>query len=268
MIPPTARNPATTAPRAKFPPNDMRCALPRPARGERVGVRGSIRRAESEGQNLRRRRTTRIAQNRGEAPSPSFASLSRPLPARGERRKTTLSSLRGANATKQSRFPRKPLDCFAHARNDDARSDLATRLRARALLTTTLRKNPASKRGRRSAERRMTAIAAQSAAARRFEGAPAFRRFTAAFTTGYHPDGSAPEPGFPKARRIGVLPVRRTTRLELSTLRADRSFCRPTGDPEPPGCGSAIPPAGTASHSASQVCLSGKAPSVSGTERM
>jgi hypothetical protein len=43
------------------------------------------------------------------------------------------------------------------------------------------------------------------------EGAPAFRRFTAALATGYHPDGSAPEPGFLKARRIGVLPARRTT---------------------------------------------------------
>jgi hypothetical protein len=34
-------------------------------------------------------------------------------------------------------------------------------------------------------------------------GAPAFRRFTAALTIGYHPDGSAPEPGFLKARRAG-----------------------------------------------------------------
>src|SRR5580692_12808134 len=32
-------------------------------------------------------------------------------------------------------------------------------------------------------------------------GAPAFRRFTAALTTGFYPDGSAPEPGFLKARR-------------------------------------------------------------------
>src|SRR6516165_1080268 len=59
----------------------------------------------------------------------------------------------------------------------------------------------------------------------------------AALATGYHPDGSAPEPGFLKARRQGVLPVRRRG-LELSTLRADRSFCRSTGDPEPPGSGS------------------------------
>src|SRR5215831_951465 len=58
----------------------------------------------------------------------------------------------------------------------------------------------------------------------------------AALATGYHPDGSAPEPGFLKTRRIGVLPVRRIG-LELSTLRADRSFWRSTGDPEPPGSG-------------------------------
>jgi len=42
-------------------------------------------------------------------------------------------------------------------------------------------------------------------------GAPAFRRHAAALATGYHPDGSAPEPGFLKARRIGVLPARRIT---------------------------------------------------------
>jgi len=56
----------------------------------------------------------------------------------------------------------------------------------------------------------------------------------AALAIGYYPDGSAPEPGFLKTRRIGVLPLRRI-RLELSTLRADRSFCRSTGDPKPPG---------------------------------
>ena len=47
----------------------------------------------------------------------------------------------------------------------------------------------------------------------------------AALATGYYPDGSAPEPGFLKTQRQGVLPVRRIG-LELSTLRADRSFCR------------------------------------------
>jgi hypothetical protein len=32
-------------------------------------------------------------------------------------------------------------------------------------------------------------------------GAPAFRRFTAALAKGFYPNGSAPEPGFLKARR-------------------------------------------------------------------
>jgi hypothetical protein len=42
-------------------------------------------------------------------------------------------------------------------------------------------------------------------------GALAFRRYAAALATGYYPDGSAPEPGFLKTRRTGVLPVRRMT---------------------------------------------------------
>ena len=67
----------------------------------------------------------------------------------------------------------------------------------------------------------------------------------AALATGYHPDGSAPEPGFPPTNRAGVLPAWPNC-LRLSTLRADRSFCRSTGDPEPPGSGLAIPRAGTA----------------------
>jgi hypothetical protein len=66
------------------------------------------------------------------------------------------------------------------------------------------------------------------------EGAPAFRRFTAALATGYHPDGSAPERGFLKARRNEVFCPFAASRLELSTLRGDRSFCRPTGAPRPP----------------------------------
>ena len=61
----------------------------------------------------------------------------------------------------------------------------------------------------------------------------------AALATGYHPDGSAPEPGFPKTDLAGVLPARPSC-LRLSTLRADRSLCRSTGDPEPPGSGLAI----------------------------
>ena len=50
-------------------PGEKLISVTCPGGGERVGVRGPIR----------------WAQNRGEAPSPSFASLSRPLPARRER---------------------------------------------------------------------------------------------------------------------------------------------------------------------------------------
>jgi hypothetical protein len=82
----------------------------------------------------------------------------------------------------------------------------------------------------------------------------------AALATSCHPDGSAPEPGFLKARRQGVLPVRRI-RHELSTLRADRSFCRPTGDPEPPGNGWHIRARAPPLASVFQACPSGKAPS-------
>jgi hypothetical protein len=62
----------------------------------------------------------------------------------------------------------------------------------------------------------------------------------AALATGYYPDGSAPEPGFPRRPLTGVSPASPTKRTDmprLSTLRADRSLCRSTGDPKPPGSG-------------------------------
>ena len=58
----------------------------------------------------------------------------------------------------------------------------------------------------------------------------------AVLAAGYYPDGSATEPGFPKTDFASVLPAWPAC-LRLSTLRADRSFCRSTGDPEPPGSG-------------------------------
>jgi len=77
-------------------------------------------------------------------------------------------------------------------------------------------------------------MSAHRAAAHPWLDAPAYRRFTAALATGYYPDGSAPEPGFPKSQARWVFcPL--ASSLRLSTLRADRSFCRSTGDPEPPG---------------------------------
>jgi len=79
------------------------------------------------------------------------------------------------------------------------------------------------RKGRRSAERRMCQSCPRSSDKRRrlpmlsarlraaLGGAPAFRRFTAALANGFYPDGSAPEPGFRKTRRAGVLPMRRMT---------------------------------------------------------
>ena len=84
----------------------------------------------------------------------------------------------------------------------------------------------------------------------------------AALATGFYPDGSAPEPGFPQASAQQVFCPLRRKLPRLSTLRADRSLCRSTGDPEPPGCGLAIPPAGTASRFRLCGMPSGKAPSI------
>src|SRR5579863_6963447 len=82
----------------------------------------------------------------------------------------------------------------------------------------------------------------------------------AALATGYHPDGSAPEPGFHDAVTARCFAGKPRRCVALSTLRADRSLCRSTGDPEPPGSGWQIRRAGTAPRSASTACLSGKAP--------
>jgi hypothetical protein len=64
----------------------------------------------------------------------------------------------------------------------------------------------------------------------------------------------SPRTGFPDVSSSQVFCPLASSR-RLSTLRADRSFCRSTGAPEPPECGLAIPPAGTAPRSAFQACL-------------
>ena len=82
----------------------------------------------------------------------------------------------------------------------------------------------------------------------------------AALATGYYPDGSALEPGFPKTDFASVLPAWPAC-LRLSTLRADRSFCRP-GTRSRPGADCIIPRAGTPLLRPSKV-PSRKAPSLS-----
>ena len=116
----------------------------------------------------------------------------------------------------------------------------------------------------RSAERRMSAIAAPSAAARfSYEARPPFGAHACGTRHRLLPRWLSPRTGFPAKRALpGVLPPWPKC-LRLSTLRADRSFCRSTGDPGPPGSGSANPRAGAAPRSAFQACPSGKAPSVS-----
>ena len=163
-----------------------------------------------------------------------------------------------SSATKQSNsLAQAALDCFAVARNDKRSRDAS----APELCLTPRTKNRLASgiKGRRSADRRIVLPIAACAAAHPSLDAPAYRRFTAALATGSYPDGSAPEPGFLKYGLAGVFPLRQKC-LELSTLRADRSFCRSTGAPEPPECGLAIPPAWTATRSAFQACRPDKRP--------
>jgi hypothetical protein len=77
----------------------------------------------------------------------------------------------------------------------------------------------------------------QARLARSVSRAPAFRRSRLRHSPPVPPDGSAPEPGFPRRWLAGVLPASPESLPRLSTLRADRSLCRSTGDPKPPGCG-------------------------------
>ena len=95
----------------------------------------------------------------------------------------------------------------------------------------------------REAERRKahcpTNVRVKNAAARCSScGAPAFRRsHFAALATGSTRWLSS-RTGFPAGcRETGVSPATPAKMPRLSTLRADRSLCRSTGDPKPPGCG-------------------------------
>ena len=89
----------------------------------------------------------------------------------------------------------------------------------RALPTGKPRKNTLPKKGKRSAERRMSYQCPHRRQVRSLRNSSvcgrALRRqharlsalTLAALATGYYPDGSAPEPGFPRRRLTGVLPA-------------------------------------------------------------
>jgi hypothetical protein len=161
-----------------------------------------------------------------------------------------------SDATKQSSLPRKlwiaslPL-AMTHE------TSLSRRLRVRVRRTTT--QNAPQQKGRRSAERRMPTMSAQQrrmspfadafrAAARHFRGRP---RLPALHRGTHHrlsPRWLRPRTGFPQSTAKRVFCPLAAQRFELSTLRADRSLCRPHSSlpwrklrtlvcaaPEPPG---------------------------------
>jgi hypothetical protein len=98
-----------------------------------------------------------------------------------------------------------------------------------------------------SAQTNLRAAARQKVGARSPSGA-SLRLASAVATT----SGSAPDPRFLGRGRAGVLPV--VSLSKSCELLADRSFCRPSGAPEPPGSGLQI--RARAPHSLHfQVCL-------------
>ena len=123
---------------------------------------------------------------------------------------------------------------------------------------------PCTKRGKRSAERRIVLpmsapqtslrslrnLSVAACATFFSQGAPTFRRSRLR----HSPPASTPMAQLQnrvslRRPRTGVSPASPTRCRRLSTLRADRSLCRSTGDPKPPGNGLTIPPAGTAPRS-------------------
>ncbi len=163
---------------------------------------------------------------------------------------------------------------------------LATRLCVRALRTTTPKKvRPLPQKRERSAERRIvqpmsadrrqvytadkctqsaykTCLRNLSATRLRnlfAEARPPFGAHACGTRHRLLPRWLSPRTGFPEDSSSQVFcPL--ASSLRLSTLRADRSLCRPTGDPGPPGCGLAIPRAGTAPRSAFQACVPERRP--------
>jgi hypothetical protein len=70
--------------------------------------------------------------------------------------------------------------------------------------------------------------------------APAFRRSRWRHSPPAITPMAQPQNRVSSRRGVEVFCPFAAQRLELSTLRADRSFCRSTGDPEPPGSGAHI----------------------------
>ena len=208
-------------------------------------MRGRFRRAQASGQNLQRRRPNRSAQNRGEAPSPSVASLPSTSPrTRGEVKKAKSFSRRI-----RARVLRPPSQERSHSSRlaPDTKREAKRR---KAHCPTNVRATQTSLRSRRNLSATRLRILMRCARL------PALHRGTRHRLL---PRWLSPRTGFPDVSGSRVFCPLPSSR-RLSALRADRSFCRSTGAPEPPECGLAIPPAGTASRSAFQACRPDKRP--------
>ena len=112
---------------------------------------------------------------------------------------------------------------------------------------------PRQKKGKRSAERRIGLPMSAKSGVRLFFSATIFRRSRLR----HSPPASTPMAQLQNrvssdGRATGFCSLRQPRKKmpRLSTLRADRSLCRSTGDPKSPGCGSdKLSRAGTASRS-------------------
>ena len=175
------------------------------------------------------------------------------------------SSLRGAKREAIQLSEQAALDCFAGARNDE-HSRGASRARALPPPRPEINSPPAQKR---EAKRRQ----AHCPTNRRLRGGASIAgraRLSALHRGARHrllPRWLSSRTGFPDVSSCRCFARSHSSR-RLSTLRADRSFCRSTGAPEPPECGLAIPPAGTATRSAFQACRPDKRPQMSEICRM
>jgi hypothetical protein len=165
-------------------------------------------------------------------PSPDLvvALLSTPLP-RGER----------AHLRRRARLTHQRPRSEAFSRHN----------RARVLLTTTTLSRARQKREAKRRKAHVPTMSAHAQTSVRSLRQLICKRGCAPLSEARPPSGASPRHSPPATTPMaqpqnrvssrrgapGVLPVRRT-RLELSTLRADRSFCRSTGAPGPPGSGS------------------------------
>jgi len=161
-------------------------------------MRGRCGLAELRSQNLQRRCANRSAQTRGEAPSPSVASLPRPLPAQRE-------EVNPDRPHKQNRS-RGALMRPSFVHDDHAKIDSLPAIKeGSGAPKGACHPCPRKKRGCALLPKRRARLSALT---------------LAALATGYYPDGSAPEPGFPKTDFASVLPAWPFC-LRLSTHRAE-----------------------------------------------